>query len=80
MNTHDMSESHVAITGSVDESTHSQSFSDEKEPKASFSAPAARHSAPNMRASQMDEHIHAKLGEYKSDEPCTYDVCDYDTR
>jgi hypothetical protein len=69
MNTHDMLESHVAVTGSVDESTHSQSFSDAKE---------------NMRGSQMDEHMYAKLREYKSDddhaETCTYDTCDYDTR
>ena len=84
MNTHGMLESHVAVTGSVAESTHSQSFSDGKELEASCSAPAARYSAQNMRGSQMDEHMYAKLGEYKSDdehaETCTYDTCDYDTR
>ena len=84
MSTRDMLESHVAVTGSVDESTHSQSFSDGKEPKASSSAPAARYSAQNMRGSQMDEHMYAKLGKFKSDddhaETCTYDTCDYDTR
>ncbi len=75
MNTHGMLESHVAVTGSVDES---------KEPKASCSAPSAGYSAQNMRGSQMDEHAGQPDGEYKIDEEnvetCKYETCDYDTR